>query len=272
MLIFTCACAWAAGAHNASYQTSDEQGAFPFDSYIKRLQLWDKYNHSSGYVHHAYSAVSGIGSHSAKNLPFIRWLVTFLRQNSISSLLEVSCGHWPSGWQRWVEWPSLDYVGVDMMSEMAEANSNYLSSIGNGTHGLRTWRFEQGDMVTAELPRADVLLTKDTLIHIPNRAIQSFLKHSVLVCPPRYKFVVFVHSYNKEQNNNDTDPKGTFHYLDMSLPPFSLNVTTPLLWYLVSKHTLDRIVQVYDTSSSCAAPNARAERGHRSKAEPRELT
>ena len=82
-----------AQAHNASYQTSDDY------SYIGAFT--SKYNRSSRYVHHAYSAVSW----AAKNLPFIRWLVTFLRQNSISSLLEVT---WPSG-SRWVEWPSLDY-------------------------------------------------------------------------------------------------------------------------------------------------------------------
>ena len=75
---------------------------------------------------------------------------------------------------------------------------------------------------------------------------------SSTVCPPRYAYVVFVANYEPGNSNADTMPESTFHNLDMSKPPFGLNVSNALLFAQGKRGTLDRVVQVYDTSAGCS--------------------
>ena len=68
------------------------------------------------------------------------------------------------------------------MPEMVQSNQRFFTTAAaNASHayGLSRFRFRVGDLVERAMPRADVLLTKDTIIHIPNAAIQSFLRRSV---------------------------------------------------------------------------------------------
>ena len=38
------------------------------------------------------------------------------------SVVDVSSGHWPSGWQRGVKWSGQDYTGLDITPKMIEDN------------------------------------------------------------------------------------------------------------------------------------------------------
>lgn len=239
-------------ASASASHTSQEQGHFPFEGYLKRLQTFE-----AGKAHpgDAASSVSGIGSHLSRLKPFVSWFERWLRDHSVESLVEASCGHWPSGWQPSVRWPPLAYTGIDIMDEMVEANREFFktrNASSQGTFGLSSHHFQSSDLVAKVLPRADVLLTKDTIMHIPNNAIQSFLRRSVTVCPPRFKHVIFVGGYEAGGVNADTTPQTTYHNLDMAKPPFGLNVSLALR-FAGSKadHRLSRVVQVYDTARNC---------------------
>lgn len=133
----------------------------------------------------------------------------------------------------------------------------------------------QLNMVQDLLPATDVLFTKDTLIHLPIAAIHGFLRTNVLVCPRRYKYVIFVQdTASKAEANLETKtycPPGHkdsrqpaagcrqvevlnrttgFHKIDMALPPFSLPVVDSLRWFSGMK-----AVQVLDMSKLEACPS-----------------
>eukprot|EP00439_Symbiodinium_sp_Y106_P007965 s3045_g1.t1 len=91
-----------------------------------------------------------------------------------------------------------------------------------------------------ELPKADLLITKDTIIHIPNWAILKFLETNVNVCPPRYKEILFIHDrppYWKfrwgavplvrhivRTGNWDCPGFSDFHEIDLRVAPYHLDV------------------------------------------------
>merc|ERR1711953_504141 len=96
-------------------------------------------------------------------------------------------------------------------------------------------RFEVGDVINDVLPKADLLLTKDTLIHLPNTKILEVLRRNVLVQPPRFKFVLFVHDTlpvgapppSWAPGNNldialNPNNRPSFHFLNLSAPPFNV--------------------------------------------------
>ncbi len=64
-------------------------------------------------------AMSGPGSEYFTQKPFAVWLGKFLKKRGVKGMVEASCGHWPSGWQLFVDWPNhLFYTGVDLIGDV----------------------------------------------------------------------------------------------------------------------------------------------------------
>merc|ERR1719221_878628 len=179
-------------------------------------------------------SLSGPGSKPDVAKPFVEFFLGWLKQHpNVTSMVESSAGHWPSGWQRFVEWPGLDYVGVDILPEVVEADEKYLADTGIKKLGLKSMRFMKGDMLKAEtLPKADLFFTKDTLIHFPNKFISQFLDSTAKACPPKYKYVMFVHDFRprNDWNNADIRKFGEYHGFDLKNAPFNMPVETVFKW------------------------------------------
>ncbi|CAE7199364.1 unnamed protein product [Symbiodinium natans] len=205
-----------------------------FDGYAKRAEQWKE-----GRLEDWDEAVSGTASSAeAEELqPFLKWFGSFLAERNISSVVDVSSGHWPSGWQRGVRWSGQDYLGVDITPKMIEDNTAFFQDKTPRQYGLRSASFQVGDIMK-ELPPADLLITKDTIIHIPNWAILKFLESNVNVCPARFKEVLFIHDrppYWKFRwggvplvrhivRNWDCPRFADFHEIDLRVAPYHLDV------------------------------------------------
>eukprot|EP00747_Dinoflagellata_sp_TGD_P209329 gnl/TRDRNA2_/TRDRNA2_82725_c1_seq1.p1 gnl/TRDRNA2_/TRDRNA2_82725_c1~~gnl/TRDRNA2_/TRDRNA2_82725_c1_seq1.p1 ORF type:complete len:278 (+),score=38.36 gnl/TRDRNA2_/TRDRNA2_82725_c1_seq1:89-835(+) len=213
---------------------------YHFEEYDRRAREF--LHERSKYEHFA---VSGVGSEIRSCEPFIEFFPVWLRDSKATSMLEVSCGHWASGWQQAVQWPAIKYHGVDIASRCVVDNLAFVNNgSGVGRFGLSHMNFTHGDMMAGPLPAADVLFTKDTLIHLPNAGIMTFLMHSVVVCPPRYRYVLFVHDYVPGMNE-DIRLAG-FHHLDLAAPPFNLTVEQVFHWSPPSAN-LAKVAQLYKT-------------------------
>jgi len=222
---------------------SSTERASLFADYTVRSRKWRASGQET-----ADGFVSGAGSSLSGNKMFITWLNSWLvqHQSDVKSIVECSAGHWPTGWQRHVNWTPLNYTGVDLLPAMV-ADNELLFSKNPLKFGLGTARFITGDMVNDHLPVADLLLTKDTLIHTPINAITAFLHKNVLECPPRFCYVMLVHnqySDGSEENNKDVravgdvtgkrDIRAQTQGLNFSAAPFSLP-TTLAYTYLAHK-------------------------------------
>jgi hypothetical protein len=132
----------------------------------------------------------------------------------------------------------MEYTGADLLVEQTDANARLVAKRGGpAAFGLSKARFVPMDMVNTPLPPADLLLTKDTLIHLTNEQIANFLAASVTTCPPRFKYVLFAHDELLKKWNFTSVPERAergrdrgHHFLDMALPPFRLNVTTVFVY------------------------------------------
>jgi hypothetical protein len=192
------------------------------------------------------AATSGPGSEpGAGTRDIAQFLPQFLRDNNISSLLEVSSGHWRSGWQPTVLWPEqLHYTGVDITESVVEDNKLFLHERNN--FSMMSTTLVQADMTTDLLPQADLLFTKDTLIHLSNEDVVRFLRKNVLMKPRRYKYVLFVHDdWGGFVNQNIDIKTGDFRRLRLHAPPFNL-ATETVMTYQSNRLKLVELLRITD--------------------------
>lgn len=176
-------------------------------------------------------AQSGLGSREDATREFRPFLEDFLRSEGITSVVDAGCGHWPSGYQRFMNWQGVHYIGVDVVPYVVQENRKYFESTEvRQAHGLSSVEFEVGD-ATSLLPSADLLIVKDVLMHLPNAAIWEYLRNSVNAREPRYKVVMLVQNYVPMdlRSNIDIEP-GQFLPFDITQPPFSAPFDTIFRW------------------------------------------
>jgi 2-polyprenyl-3-methyl-5-hydroxy-6-metoxy-1,4-benzoquinol methylase len=111
---------------------------------------------------------SGPGSGVARTERLRAELPRLLEELTASVLLDAGCGdcHWMSR----VDLSGIKYVGIDVVPELIVMNRRH--------HARPGWSFDIGDVTRDPLPRADVILCRDCLIHLPDedvlRALANF--------------------------------------------------------------------------------------------------
>ncbi|CAE7522112.1 unnamed protein product [Symbiodinium sp. CCMP2592] len=175
-------------------------------------------------------ALSGLGSREETTREFRVFLESFLRDNSVRSVVDAGCGHWPSGYQRFMNWQGVHYTGIDVVPYVVAENAAYFQAEQNlATHGLSSARALCGD-VSEQLPPAELLLVKDVLMHLPNRAVHSFLEKSVNSA--KYRMVMLVQNEVPRvaiRDMVDIEP-GQLLSFDITKPPFSARFEPVFRW------------------------------------------
>ncbi|CAK0818049.1 unnamed protein product, partial [Prorocentrum cordatum] len=178
-------------------------------------------------------ARSGLGSSEAATRPLRRFLEAFLRGKGVSSVVDAGCGHWPSGYQRFVDWSGASYVGADVVPFVLDENRAYLERPSRlAACGLRSARFVAADACSRELPPADLLFVKDVLMHLPNLAVATFLRSHVATAEPRYRFVMLVQNRSPLQGVREmVDIEfGQLLPFDVRDPPFEAPFREVFSW------------------------------------------
>jgi hypothetical protein len=119
----------------------------------------------------AATSASGLGSETAATEAVREALPSLLQRLGARSVLDAPCGD--AGWiMDCIQ--DLDYVGVDIVPSLTAANS--LRAQWGEVPGL----FLTADITRDELPRADVILCRDCLVHLSfdnvDRAVARFRK------------------------------------------------------------------------------------------------
>jgi SAM-dependent methyltransferase len=152
---------------------------------------------------------SGPGSTMASTKIYRVFLQDFLADHDIRSVIDAGCGDWE--FSQAIDWSGIDYFGCDIVEPIISENKK--------RYGAQNIHFFTCDIVTTELPTADLLIVKDVLQHLSYRDINQFLKQL-----PKYKHVLII---------NDVDPAslsvvnrdikaGEHRPLDLTRPPFSM--------------------------------------------------
>jgi hypothetical protein len=105
----------------------------------------------------AATSVSGLGSEAPATAAIREALPALLQRLGARSLLDAPCGD--AGWIGRMTL-NLDYTGIDIVPSLIEANRQRVAD------GELSGRFLVADITRDALPRADVILCRDCLVHL----------------------------------------------------------------------------------------------------------
>lgn len=169
-------------------------------SYIFETNLWG-----------AEQTVSGLGSdvHSTR---YVRAAVEQVcREYHIKVLLDLPCGD--VAWIHEAKLPIREYIGADIVPEIIEQNR---SRVDLHKTDYAT-RFEVLDLTRDPLPRADLILCRDCLVHLSFANVRSALNN---IARSRADYLLTT-TFPEHDANADVED-GDWRLLNLERPPFSL--------------------------------------------------
>ena len=170
----------------------------------------DIYRSATWGTNEGSGGTSGFGSMVRTTVVYRAFLEQFMKDNHIHSVVDAGCGDWE--FSQVIDWSGIDYKGYDIVGSLVEQDTRKF--------GKPNIHFFTADIVEADLPPADLLITKDVLQHLPNADIEKFLTKQL----PKYKHVLLTDGAS-EATLSSTNPNieiGDYRPLDLSLPPFNI--------------------------------------------------
>ncbi|MCG5217512.1 class I SAM-dependent methyltransferase [Streptosporangium sp. KLBMP 9127] len=164
------------------------------------------------YIHHANlwgseESTSGVGSELDATATLREQVPALLDRVGARSLLDLPCGDF--GWLSTTPLPLDSYVGADIVPDLVERNSEKYSGPGRA--------FTRLDLTADPLPRADVVLCRDCLVHLTYDQIFAAFANLRLSGSRRLLTTTFV-----DLTANHDIAVGDWRPLNLELPPFGL--------------------------------------------------
>jgi hypothetical protein len=150
-------------------------------------------------------SVSGRGSELEQTRVLIEQLPVLMREWRIGSLLDIPCGDF--FWMRHVDLTGIDYVGADIVKEIVESNRQ---------HQRTGVRFERVNLISDRLPKADMVLCRDCLVHLSFADAERSLRN---ICASGARLLLTT-TFPDRTRNRDIDTGG-WRTLNLEMPPFS---------------------------------------------------
>lgn len=162
---------------------------------IARTNLWG-----------AANSVSGLGSEDPATAAIREALPPLLRRLGVRALLDAPCGD--AGWIGRIRL-DLDYIGIDIVPALIEANNQRVA------RGELAGRFLVADITRDALPRADLILCRDCLVHL---SFQNIARVTARFRESGAQFLL-VTTFAEWEDNRDYED-GDWRALNMTKAPF----------------------------------------------------
>lgn len=150
---------------------------------------------------------SGSGSELSQTQVLIKKLPEVLRELKVQSMLDLPCGDF--NWMQKVDLSGISYIGADVVTPIVKNNQRLFARPGR--------RFLQLNLIVDNLPNADLVFTRDCLVHLSFDDIFRALKN---VCRTEAKYLAMTTFTNRNVNNDI--PTGAWRVLNMEAAPFSI--------------------------------------------------
>lgn len=152
------------------------------------------------------ASVSGPGSDLSQTGRLVATLRTLMEAHDVKSLLDIPCGDFH--WMRRVDLQGLSYVGADIVRELIVQNQHYA---GKGM------TFRHMDLLVHPLPKVDLILCRDCLVHFSFDDIFRALQN---LCASGSRFLLTTTFPLRPQNL--PIPTGKWRTLNLERAPFCL--------------------------------------------------
>ena len=170
-------------------------------------------------------SVSGSGSSMDATENIRRELVTFIKNNNISSMLDIPCGDF--FWLSQVEMTLKKYIGADIVEQIVSDN--------NMKHSSSNREFVKLDLIKDILPQCDLVMVRDCLVHLTNEQIMLALKNIHL---SGSSYLVTSHYLDCEVNKPSLECD-LWRAINLNYPPFNLPTPIAILDDSYKSNTLD---------------------------------
>jgi SAM-dependent methyltransferase len=153
---------------------------------------------------------SGAGSSEKATALYREFLTQFMKEHGVTSVVDAGCGDWT--FSQLVDWTGIDYKGYDIVGSVIEQDKQKFAK--------PNIQFFQADIIEADLPPADLLISKHVLQHLPNADVKKFLVKQL----PKYKHILLTDGVDRATLSapNVDIPIGDYRLLDPTQPPFDI--------------------------------------------------
>lgn len=160
-------------------------------------------------------SLSGQGSALKHTRTIVDKLPSFLEKFNVKSMLDAPCGDF--NWMRYVEMKNIQYIGGDIVQGLVDMN--------NRKYGNKQISFIKLNIISDPLPKVDLILVRDCLVHFNNESIQLFFKNLVA---SEIKFILTTNFPITKNNYNIT--MGNFRFINLLRKPYNLPKEKDILW------------------------------------------
>jgi SAM-dependent methyltransferase len=151
-------------------------------------------------------SVSGTGSEMKNTEVIRRELPVLLDKFNITSILDIPCGDW--NWMKTVNLNNTSYIGADIVPDLIEKNKSLYPTVD----------FRVLDLTSSELPKVDLIFTRDCLGHLSNENVFKAIQN----CKASGSKYLLATSFTKWNTNSDIHD-GYWKCINLMVEPFLLN-------------------------------------------------
>jgi hypothetical protein len=163
---------------------------------------------------------SGPGSVFNSTVGVRTMLAHVFAKYAIRSMVDIPCGDWQ--WMRLVDLSGVDYVGMDVGRGLVDANTQL--------YGRQGVSFRYGNLVTTPPPRADLVLSREFLFHLPMalgaRAVQnvrrSGARYLLTTTHPTVRANMPLRDIWRWIGQRENQTAWGYYDVNVELPPFDL--------------------------------------------------
>jgi glycosyltransferase involved in cell wall biosynthesis len=159
-------------------------------------------------IFQSQESASGVGSELSQTKVIREKLPEIFKELSIKTLLDIPCGDF--NWMRTLCKEDMDYIGGDIVEDIVKKN--------NDSYANAHTRFLLLDILTDQLPAADMLLCRDCLVHLPYSDIFKFFSN---IKRSKIKYLTLT-TFPEKANQNFSETCQIWRPLNMQAPPFNL--------------------------------------------------
>lgn len=163
---------------------------------------------------HEPETASGRGSSLRSTAAIREELPALFADFQVRTVTDAGCGDFH--WQRELPLELDDYVGIEVVDALVRQNQE--------RYGRPGRRFVSLDVIRDPLPRTDLILCRDCLVHLKNRQVVAALRN-FRRSGSRYLLAT---TFTGEHPNQDA-PLGGWRPLNLERPPFALGAPIRLI-------------------------------------------
>jgi 2-polyprenyl-3-methyl-5-hydroxy-6-metoxy-1,4-benzoquinol methylase len=144
---------------------------------------------------------------------YVNLLQSYVSKPDIKTVIEIGCGDWEVSSR--IDWSGVSYKGYDVVPGLIEHNRSL--------YGASNIEFVCEDLIKANNARADLLIIKDVIQHLPTSHAIKFVKN----IPNNFKYNLVTNDMGYQNNEIEF---GSYQANNFNIAPFHMNYTLLIQW------------------------------------------